>query len=125
MCSSRGAAAPSSTAEISTAGTTRTPWLLSGVDRLGYAGDRVVVGEGEQLDAGLGGARATTSAGGRIPSEQVECDCRSKRGGAWESLTGEPTPIDIEFCGGPSDGVLVDVSGSDAAHAARARGWGS
>ena len=57
MCSSRGdARRRASTAEISTAGTTRTPRRSPGVDRLGDAADGVVVGQREQLHAGLGGA---------------------------------------------------------------------
>ena len=53
---------------------------LAGGDRLGDAADGVVVGQREQLHAGLGGALRRPRAAGRAPSEWVECDCRSKRG---------------------------------------------
>ena len=44
---------PASTAEISTAGTTRTPAALARRDRLGDAADRVVVGQCQQLHASV------------------------------------------------------------------------
>ncbi len=53
---------------------------LAGVDRLGDAADRVVVGQREQLDAGVGGAGDDLRRRQRRRRSAVECDCRSKRG---------------------------------------------
>ena len=70
--------APSSTEEISTAGTTVHAELRrSPASAAGTPVDRVVVGERHQLHPASGGV-CTTPAGSSSPSEYVECDCRSK-----------------------------------------------
>src|SRR5258708_7328143 len=80
MCSSRGSEAPSSTAEISTAGTTFRP-CCSPAATASATPATVSGSEGASSSTPASAARPTTSAAARTPSELVEWDWRSKRGG--------------------------------------------
>src|SRR5277367_6591429 len=80
MCSSRRTAASASTAEISTAGTTRTP-RRSPAAIASETPLTVSWSDSARSSTPASAARARTSAGASAPSELVECDCRSKRSG--------------------------------------------
>ena len=78
MCSSRGVCASASIAEISTAGTTRTPWR-SPARSASATPATVSWSLSASSSTPARAARSTTSAASSAPSEFVECDCRSKR----------------------------------------------
>src|SRR5450631_2505017 len=78
MCSSRGTGEPSSTADISTAGTMRTPASLPAAIA-SETPEIVSWSESASSCTPASAARCTTSPAPSAPSEWVECDCRSKR----------------------------------------------
>ena len=138
MCSSRGTGEPSSTAEISTAVTISHAEPLAGGERLGDAADRVVVGQREQLDAGVGGAgddllggqRAVGVRGVRLQVEarwhaRSVCDrLRASRARArerWASRRGEPLDVARDRVAQRADGGVVAAGRRRACAAARAR----
>src|ERR1700722_10028706 len=109
MCSSRGTDDPASTAEISTAGTTRTPTRSPSA----IASETPLIAswsDSASSSTPAAAARCTTSAAGRTPSEWVECDCRSKRG-ATRAAYAIASGAGVAVHAGPADGGFVGYAG--------------
>src|ERR1035438_8806866 len=122
MCSSRGTGESASTAEISTAGTTRTPSRSPAA----MAPDKPLTvswSDSASSSTPASAARWTTSAADSAPSEWVECDCRSKRGAMRAPAYAIGSEAGVLVCAVAlaRAGQRGDAVGDDAALAAHGR----